>query len=115
VHSSLPQSLLISGAGNPLLFLTNHILGVLCPTVINDCLCAVETCDAGDGCLEVEIKAPSGRAIPHTVTAMGPSVANVTFIATECGLHHACITFNGESIPGMINPLTPTVAICVQL
>ena len=65
-------------------------------------VCAVETCEAGEGCVEIEVFGPSGRAIPHTVTSMGPNLANVSFLPTECGLHHACVTFNKEPIPGML-------------
>jgi len=50
--------------------------------------------------VEIEISDPAGRKIPHNVTALSPCSAIVTFRATECGLHHACITFNGEKIPG---------------
>ena len=62
--------------------------------------CAVETCEAGEGCVEIEVIGPSGRAIPHTLSSLGPNVANVSFLPTECGLHHATVTFNKEPIPG---------------
>jgi len=63
-------------------------------------MCTVETCEAGEGCVEIEVVGPSGRTLPHTVTPVGPNNAHVSFLPTECGLHHACITFNKEPIPG---------------
>ena len=66
------------------------------------CVHIVDTSEAGEGCVEIEVTGPAGRAIPHTVTGIGPSTATVTFLPTECGMHHACITFNKESLPGNI-------------
>ena len=64
--------------------------------------CVVDTSEAGEGCIEVEVTGPAGRAIPHSVTNMGPSILTVTFLPTECGQHQACVTFNKQTIPGNI-------------